>query len=134
MSHYHLYSRHDWYCRMQAALVSTVSFQLNGLHDKEIRPTAKCCHQENYCNQTFATLSGKIQAQEIVIIRDLWLLQFDKNRHISQQKAMVFDNDKVKYDIILGTNFLSKVGIKLNYSEGKMEWIDCFIPLHPQEN
>jgi hypothetical protein len=41
------------------------------------------------------------------------------------------DNDKVKYNIILGTNFLSKTGIRLNYSEGKMEWFDCSIPLCP---
>jgi hypothetical protein len=43
----------------------------------------------------------------------------------------VFDNSNVKYDIILGTNFLSKTGIKLNYSEGNMEWYDCSIPLCP---
>jgi hypothetical protein len=41
----------------------------------------------------------------------------------------VFDNDNIKYDIILGTNFLSKTGIKLNYSEENMEWFDCSIPL-----
>jgi len=61
----------------------------------------------------------------------LRLPEFDKNRCISQQTALVFDNDKVKYDIILGTNFLSKTGIRLNYSEGKMEWFDCSMPLHP---
>ncbi len=43
----------------------------------------------------------------------------------------MFDNDNVKYNIILGTNFLSKTGIKLNYSKGNMEWFDCSIPLHP---
>jgi hypothetical protein len=43
----------------------------------------------------------------------------------------VFDNDNVKYNIILGTNFHSKIGIKLNYSEGIMEWFDCSIPLLP---
>jgi hypothetical protein len=43
----------------------------------------------------------------------------------------VFDNDNVKYNIILGTNFLSKTRIKLNYSEGNMEWFDCSIPLCP---
>ncbi len=53
------------------------------------------------------------------------------NRRINQQKVLVFDNDNVKYDIILGTNFLSKTGIKLNYSEGNMEWFDCSIPLRP---
>ncbi len=41
----------------------------------------------------------------------------------------MFDNDNIKYNIILGTNFLSKTGIKLNYSEGNMEWFDCSIPL-----
>jgi hypothetical protein len=43
----------------------------------------------------------------------------------------VFDNDNVKYNIILGTNFLSKTRIKLNYSKGNMEWFDCSIPLCP---
>jgi hypothetical protein len=43
----------------------------------------------------------------------------------------VFDNNNIKYGIILGTNFLSKTGIKLNYSEGNMEWFDWSIPLCP---
>jgi hypothetical protein len=71
--------------------------------------------------KNITTLAGRVQVQEVVILRDLRLPEFDKNRRISQQKALVFDNDKVKYDIILGTNFLSKTGIRLNYSEGKME-------------
>ncbi len=64
-------------------------------------------------------------------MRDLRLPKFNKNRHINQQKILVFDNDNVKYDIILGTNFLSKTGIKLNYSEGIIEQFDCSIPLPP---
>jgi hypothetical protein len=43
----------------------------------------------------------------------------------------VFDTDNVKFDIILGKNFLSETGIKLNYSEGTMEWFNCSIPLCP---
>ncbi len=43
----------------------------------------------------------------------------------------MFDNDNVKYSIVLGTNFLSMTGIKLNCSEGNMEWFDCSIPLCP---
>ena len=77
------------------------------------------------------TLAGKIQAQEVVTLRDLRLPEFDKNRHIGEQKCLVFDNDNVKYNIILGTNFLSKEGIKLNYAEGKMKWFNCSIPLRP---
>jgi hypothetical protein len=49
--------------------------------------------------------------QEVVAMRDIKLPEFDKNRHINQQKVLGFDNDNVKYDIILGTNFLSKTGI-----------------------
>ncbi len=81
------------------------------------------------CNVT--TLAGKIQMQEVVTLRDLRLPEFDKNRSIGEQKCLVFDNDNVKYNIIMGTHFLVKAGIKLNYSEGKMEWFDCSILLCP---
>jgi hypothetical protein len=69
--------------------------------------------------------------QEVVTMQYIRLPEFDENRHINQQKVLVFDNDNIKYDIILGPNFLSKTGIKLNYSEGNMEWSDCSIPLYP---
>ncbi len=62
---------------------------------------------------------------------DIRLPEFDKNRCINQQKVPVFNNDNVKCNIILVTNFLSKTGIKLNYSEGNMKWFDCSIPLCP---
>jgi hypothetical protein len=77
------------------------------------------------------TLAGHLKMQEVITMRDLRLPEFNKNRCINQQKVLVFDNDNIKYDIILGTNFLSKTGIKLNYSEGNMEWFDCSIPLRP---
>jgi hypothetical protein len=77
------------------------------------------------------TLAGHLKMQEVVTMHNLRLPEFNKNRHINQQKVLVFDNDNIKYDIILGTNFLSKTGIKLNYSEGNMEWFDCSIPLCP---
>jgi hypothetical protein len=59
--------------------------------------------------------------QEVVTMQDIILPEFDKNRRINQQKVLVFDNNNVKYNIILGTNFLSKTGMKLIYSEGNME-------------
>jgi hypothetical protein len=61
-----------------------------------------------------STLAGTLISQEVVVLRDLCLPEFDKNRHIDQQKCLVFDNDDCNYDIILGSNFLSKAGIKLN--------------------
>jgi hypothetical protein len=77
------------------------------------------------------TLAGHLGMQEVVMMQDIRLPEFNKNRRINQQKILVFDYDNVKYNIILGTNFLSKTGIKLNYSEGNMEWFDCSIPLCP---
>jgi hypothetical protein len=54
--------------------------------------------------------------QTVVTMQDIRLPEFDKKRRINQQKELVFDNDNLKYNIILGTNFLSQIGIKLNYS------------------
>ncbi len=64
-------------------------------------------------------------------MQDLRLPEFDKNRRINQQKVLAFDNNNIIHNIILGTHFLTKAGIKLNYSEGNMEWFDCSIPLCP---
>jgi hypothetical protein len=76
------------------------------------------------------TLAGCLKTQEDVTMH-LRLPEFDKNRCINQQKVLEFDNDNVKYDIILGKNFLSKTGIKLNYSEENRDWFDYSIPLCP---
>eukprot|EP00956_Cyclotella_meneghiniana_P036507 scaffold126502_cov47-Cyclotella_meneghiniana.AAC.4 len=77
------------------------------------------------------TLAGKLKAEEVVTMRDIRLPEFDKNRRIDQHTCLVFDNDKCNYDIILGTKFLSKVGIKLNYEDEQMEWFDTTLPLKP---
>ncbi len=74
----------------------------------------------------------RVRGRPLSIRTCKWSLHgFDKKRCINQQKVLVFDNDNIKYNIILGTNFLSKTGIKLNYSEGNMEWFDCSISLRP---
>jgi hypothetical protein len=67
------------------------------------------------------TLAACLKTQEVVTMQDIRLPEFDKNRCINQQKVLVFDNDNIKYNIILGTHFLSKTGLKLNYSKGNME-------------
>ncbi len=69
-------------------------------------------------------LAGPPKMQKVLAMQDLRLPKFDKNRHIYQQKVLVFDNDNIKYNIILSTNLLSKTGFKSNYSERKLEWFD----------
>ena len=66
-----------------------------------------------------------------VTLRDIRLPEFDKNRRINQQNALIFDNKNCKYDIILGTDFLSKTGIKMDYENGNMTWFDATLPMRP---
>ncbi len=61
-------------------------------------------------------------------MQDLKLLKFDKNRRINQQKVLVFDNNNIKHNIILGTNLFSKTGFQSNYSEGN--WNGLISPSH----
>jgi hypothetical protein len=70
------------------------------------------------------TLAGHLKMHKVVTMQDLRLPEYDKNRRINQQKVLVFDNDNIKYDIILSTNLLSKTGFKSNCSERNMEWFD----------
>ncbi len=66
----------------------------------------------------------------MVVLRNLRLPELDKNRNIDQQKALIFDADSCKYDVILGADFLSKTGIDVKYSTTTIEWFDNELPLH----
>ena len=81
--------------------------------------------------KAFNTLAGKLLTQSVITMRDVRLPEFDKNRRVGQQKALIFDNDNCKYDIIFGTDFLSKTGIKLDYETGQMKWFDNVLPMRP---
>ena len=59
---------------------------------------------------------------------DLRLSEFDKNRRIDEQKALIFDG-KCRYDVILGADFLTKLGIDINYSTGTMHWFENVRPM-----
>jgi hypothetical protein len=67
------------------------------------------------------TLAGTYTSAEMVIIRNLRLPEFNKNRNVDQQKALVFQSETYKYDVILGADFLTKTGIDVKYSTGIME-------------
>jgi hypothetical protein len=65
----------------------------------------------------------------MVVLRNLRLLELDKNCNVDQQKALVFDADSCRYDVILGADFLSKTGIDVKYSTGTTELFDNELPL-----
>ncbi len=64
------------------------------------------------------TLAGSYTSSEMVVFCNLRLPELDKNRNVDQQKALIFDADSCRYDVILGGDFLSKTGIDVKYSTG----------------
>jgi hypothetical protein len=65
----------------------------------------------------------------MVMLRNLRLPELDENRNVDQQKALIFDADSCRYDVILGADFLSKTGIDVKYSTGTIEWFDNELPM-----
>jgi hypothetical protein len=62
-------------------------------------------------------------------MRNLRLPEFNKNRNVDQRKALIFQSETCKYDVILGADFLIKTGIDIKYSTGTMEWFDHKLPM-----
>ncbi len=53
-------------------------------------------------------------------MRNLRLPEFDKNRNVDQQKALVFQSETCKYNVILGADFLTKTSIDVKYTASPM--------------
>ncbi len=56
-----------------------------------------------------------------MVLHNLRLPELDKNHNVGQQKALVFDANSCRYDVILGADFLSKTGIDVKYSTGTID-------------
>ncbi len=64
------------------------------------------------------------------VLCNLRLPELDKNQNVDQQKALKFDAESCKYDMILGADFLSKIGNDIKYCTGTIEWFDNELPMH----
>ncbi len=62
--------------------------------------------------RSVSTLAGSCTASETVDLCAIRLPELDKNRVINQHKAFVIDGD-IRYDLILGADFLAKSGIDI---------------------
>ena len=76
----------------------------------------------------FNTLAGNMNTSEVVTMRDVRLLEFNKNRSIEEHKALVFDQENCRYDVILGADFLNKAGMVIDYLEKNFKWFGDVIP------
>jgi hypothetical protein len=76
----------------------------------------KCQPCDTSQSRMVNTLAGSYQSSAMVVMHNLRLPELDKNRNIEQQKALIFESDTCKYDVILGADFLPKNGIDVKYS------------------
>jgi hypothetical protein len=51
-------------------------------------------------SRKIGTLAGSYTSSEMVVLRNLSLPELDKNHNVDQQKALVFDADSCRYDVI----------------------------------
>jgi hypothetical protein len=81
-------------------------------------------------SRKIGTLAGSYTSSEIVVLCNHRLPELDKNCNVDQQKALIFDADSCRYDVILGADFLSKTGCDAKYSTGTIERFFIILPLH----
>ena len=74
------------------------------------------------------TLAGPYAPLGSVYIKGIRLPAFDKNRIIDEHNFMVFDQP-CNYYIILGRDFLRKIGMNLNYKDLSIEWLVNTAPM-----
>jgi hypothetical protein len=89
----------------------------------------KCQTCTIFNSRKISTLAGSYTSSEMVVLCNLRLPELDINCNVDQQKALIFDADSCKYDVILGGDFLSKIVIDLKYSTRTIEWFDNELPL-----
>lgn len=70
-----------------------------------------------------ATAAGTFQVKDKVRLRKCFLPEFDKTKRIYGINAGVFDAP-CNYDVILGRDFLSDIGIKMDFETRTMQWMD----------
>jgi hypothetical protein len=62
----------------------------------------KCKPSQISQSRMVNTLAGSYQLSAMVEMRSLKLPELEKNRNIELQKALIFESDTCRYDVILG--------------------------------
>ena len=101
----HLHGEHNRCNTQQAIVPHSLGLMCILLSDQEIQFTQGAVLQDLSASKNIKTLSGQVMAQQVITLRDIRLPEFDKDQRIAQQKALVFDNDNCRYDMILWTIF-----------------------------
>ena len=74
------------------------------------------------------TLAGTYAPLGTVEMKGIWLPAFDKHRVIAEHQFHVFEGD-CHYNVILGGDFLEKIGMNLLYKTLEIEWLGNVLPM-----
>ena len=75
----------------------------------------------HYLVKTYASLRS-------LLIKGIRPPAFDNNRIINKHNFMVFEQPS-NYDILLGGDFLIKIGMNLNYADLSIGWLRSVAPM-----
>ena len=74
------------------------------------------------------TLAGTYESGGKIILKGLRLPEFNRSGNIQEERALVFDAP-CRYDVILGNDFIYRVGIDIKGSNTTVEWLGNSIPM-----
>eukprot|EP00977_Amphora_coffeiformis_P009356 scaffold2144_cov98-Amphora_coffeaeformis.AAC.1 len=75
------------------------------------------------------TLAGELNSNQVCTITNSVLPEFHRTRKIDSFEAYLFNNDAVRYDAILGRDFLSKLGIIIDFKDHVMVWDNATVAM-----
>jgi hypothetical protein len=78
------------------------------------------------------TLAGEFTTKRYVQLKDIMLPEFGKAKRIDSISAYVIDV-RCQYDIIVGTDFLTKAGLVIDFATRTMQWLGVSIPMKPND-
>ena len=94
---------------------------------KRVMPKGICIDQPK-TKSLMRTLAGTYVPLGTIRMKGMRLPAFDKHRVIAEHQFHVFDSD-CRYDVILGGDFLKKIGMNLLYQSMEIEWLGNTLPM-----
>ena len=82
---------------------------------------------------TNQTLAGSFTSNESVTLRNILLPEFHRTRRLDSLPSRKIFDQLCRYDMILGRDFMNKLGILLNFNSKSMEWDKAIVAMgeHP---
>jgi transposase InsO family protein len=79
-----------------------------------------------------STLAGEMKSNQEVKLERLVFPEFFKTRVVDSLQARVF-HTTCRYDVIIGRDFLTTIGLTLDFKDQKMSWDECHVPMREYE-